>query len=83
MKMAINSLEKLLERQAPPVPFTVRLRYISTVERTGTDATSTLTVTDRSGNASEFLFSSTRLPLAGHQQRRDDAALRIGQAVKT
>jgi hypothetical protein len=84
MKLVINGMAKLAERKAPPIPVAVALSDISTVERTGTESMSTLTVTDRWGNAREFLLSATRPPIgAGHQQRRDAAALRIGAALRS
>lgn len=82
MKIPINGIAKLLERKAPPVPFAVDLSNISAIKRTGSETISTLTVTDRSGNAWEFLLSATRPPIgAGHRQRREEAVLRIGQAA--
>jgi hypothetical protein len=84
MKIVINGMAKLAERKALPIPVAVALSDISAVERTGTESMSTLTVTDRWGNAWEFLLSATRPPVgAEHQQRRDAAALSIGAALRS
>jgi hypothetical protein len=84
MKIVINGMAKLAERKALPIPVAVALSDISAVERTGSESMSTLTVTDRWGNAWEFLLSATRPPVgAEHQQRRDAAALSIGAALRS
>lgn len=82
MKIAINSFAKLAEQKAPPIARAIAFPELAAIRRTSTRGMSTLTVVDSRGEVSEFLLSATRPPIGtGHQQRRDEAALRISRAA--